>query len=118
MKGTRPRAMGICTGPKAGQKLGFQTIGQASKPVQSDLNKILWQLAMATATDQPYHRIVYSAASADDSNLGTGIFEVPDKVRKYITDQIVLLVETFNEARGYRVLLQQKSAGLKTPGRS
>ena len=81
MKGTRPRAMGICIGPKAGQKLGFQTIGQASRSVQTDLNKILWQLAMATATDQPYHRIVYNAASADDSDLGTGVFEVPDKLR-------------------------------------
>ena len=85
---------------------------------RTDLKKILRQLTDATATDQPYHRIVYSAASADDSDLGTGIFEVPDQVRKYITDQIVLLVETFNEARGYRVLLQQKSAGLKTPWRS
>ena len=84
--------------------------------MQTDLNKILKQLADATATDQPYHRIVYSAASAEDSDLGAGIFEVPDKVRKYITDQIVLLVETFNEARGYRVLLQQKSAGPKRRG--
>ena len=74
MKGTRPRAMGVCTGPKSGQKLGFQTIGEASRAVQTDLNAILRQLADATATGQPYHRVVYSAASADDSNLGTGIF--------------------------------------------
>ncbi len=79
-----PRAVGIPTG-RAGQ--GYPALtGDAREAIDDALRLIADLLATGG-----YQRVVYSAANAD-GDLGTGIFEVGDDVKRYIVDGLRKLV--------------------------
>jgi hypothetical protein len=71
-----PRAAGIPTG-RAGQ--GYATL---SADVRQAIDDALGMIAELLARGA-YERVVYSAAN-DEGDLGTGIFEVADDVKRYI----------------------------------
>jgi hypothetical protein len=71
-----PRAAGIPTG-RGGQ--GYEVLTADARTVIDDALDLISEL-LATGR---YGRVVYSAAN-DDGELGTGIFEVGDDVKRYI----------------------------------
>jgi hypothetical protein len=79
-----PRAAGIPTG-RAGQ--GYATLTADVRQAIDDALEFIVEL-LATGR---YHRVVYSAAN-DDGDLGTGIFEVGDEVKRYIVSGLRRLV--------------------------
>jgi hypothetical protein len=71
-----PRAAGIPTG-RAGQ--GYATLSADARQAIDDALAVIAELLAGGA----YQRVVYSAAN-DEGDLGTGIFEVGDDVKRYI----------------------------------
>jgi hypothetical protein len=71
-----PRAAGIPTG-RAGQ--GYATLSVETRRAIDEALEVIAELLASGA----YRRVVYSAAD-DEGELGTGIFEVADDVKRYI----------------------------------
>jgi hypothetical protein len=81
---TPPRAAGIPTG-RAGQ--GYPSLTPQARAV---IDEALQMIADLLATGS-YERVVYSAAN-EDGDLGTGIFEVGDDVKRHIVSGLRRLV--------------------------
>ncbi len=79
-----PRAAGIPTG-QGGQ--GYPRLTPEAREAIDDAIQLIADL-LATGA---YQRVVYSAANAD-GDLGTGIFEVGDDVKRYIVDGLRKLI--------------------------
>ena len=79
-----PRAAGIPTG-RAGQ--GYATLSADVRQAIDDALEMIAELLASGA----YERVVYSAAN-DEGDLGTGIFEVADDVKRYIVSGLRRLV--------------------------
>ena len=73
-----PRAAGVPTG-RAGQ--GYPALTPDAREAIDDALQVIADL-LATGA---YRRVVYSAAN-DDGDLGTGIFEVGDDVKRHIVN--------------------------------
>jgi hypothetical protein len=79
-----PRAAGIPTGC-AGQ--GYAALTAAARQAIDDALEVIAELVATGA----YERVIYSAAN-DGGDLGTGIFEVGDDVKRYIVSGLRRLV--------------------------
>ena len=79
-----PRAAGIPTG-RAGK--GYPALTPDAREAIDDALQLIADLLASGA----YQRVVYSASN-DDGDLGTGIFDVGDDVRRYIVDGLRNLV--------------------------
>jgi hypothetical protein len=71
-----PRAAGVPTG-RAGQ--GYDTLTADAQQAIDDALELIAELLASGR----YVRVIYSAAN-EDGDLGTGIFEVADDVKRYI----------------------------------
>jgi hypothetical protein len=79
-----PRAAGIPTG-RAGR--GYAALTADARAAIDEALEVIAEL-LATSV---YQRVVYSAAN-DEGDLGTGIFEVADDVKRYIVSGLRRLV--------------------------
>jgi hypothetical protein len=79
-----PRAAGVPTG-RAGQ--GYPALTPDAREAIDDALQLIADLLATRA----YRRVVYSAAN-DDGDLGTGIFDVGDDVKRHIVNGLRKLV--------------------------
>lgn len=80
-----PRAIGIPTGP------GFASLADGKQ----DIDKALSAVGTLLATGN-YDQAIYSASKHDPNILGSGTFDVPDDVLKYIPSELKKVVAAAN----------------------